>query len=78
MIKSGINYFKLASKSTLCYRMTPQVLHQSVKTPMFMPYYMNFSTRPIIKPGNGSFIGETNKLGKLEDIENEFKNKMEL
>jgi len=45
---------------------------------MFMPYYMSFSTRPIIKPGNGSFIGETNKLGKLEDIENEFKNKMEL
>jgi len=61
--------------------MTPQVLHQSVKSPMFMPYYLHFNNRSFsstIKPGRRSSLGENNKLEKLEDIENEYKNKMDL
>lgn len=50
-----------------------------------MPYYMQFSNRPFsstIKPRRKAIIIDNNKLGKLEadaqDIENEYKNKMEL
>ena len=81
MIKSGINCFRFASRSTICYTMTPKVLQHSIKTPMFIPYYLQFGPKSFstsVKPGNRSFLGENNKLGKLEDIENGIKNKMEL
>ena len=51
---------------------------------MFIPYFVQYAPKQFstsVKPGNPpnrSFLGENNKLGKIEDIENGIKNKMEL